>query len=48
MPWVGSGRWSEIPMNDVWIAALAKQYELPVLSRDAHFDQVKDLRRVSW
>ncbi len=37
-----------IPMNDVWIAALAKQYELPVLSRDAHFDQVKDLRRVSW
>jgi tRNA(fMet)-specific endonuclease VapC len=37
-----------IPMNDVWIAALAQQHELPILSRDAHFDQVKDLRRVSW
>ena len=37
-----------IPMNDVWIAALAQQHELPVLSRDAHFDQVKNLRRVSW
>jgi tRNA(fMet)-specific endonuclease VapC len=37
-----------IPMNDVWIAALAQQHELPILSRDAHFDQVKNLRRVSW
>jgi tRNA(fMet)-specific endonuclease VapC len=37
-----------IPENDVWIAALAAQHHLPVLSRDAHFDQVKSLRRVSW
>jgi tRNA(fMet)-specific endonuclease VapC len=37
-----------IPMNDIWIAALAQQHELPVLSRDLHFDQVLNLRRVSW
>jgi tRNA(fMet)-specific endonuclease VapC len=42
------GRGCMIPMNDVWIAALAQQHELPVLSRDTHFDQVKSLRRVSW
>jgi predicted nucleic acid-binding protein len=37
-----------IPINDVWIAALALQHELPVLSRDGHFDEVKRLRRISW
>ena len=37
-----------IPINDVWIASLAQQHKLPVLSRDEHFDQVKNLRRVSW
>jgi tRNA(fMet)-specific endonuclease VapC len=37
-----------IPINDVWIAALSQQHKLPVLSRDGHFDQVKNLRRVSW
>ena len=37
-----------IPMNDVWIASLALQHDLAVLSRDEHFDQVKRLRRVAW
>jgi tRNA(fMet)-specific endonuclease VapC len=37
-----------IPGNDVWIAALARQHALPVLSRDRHFDFVPGLRRVSW
>ena len=37
-----------IPMNDVWIAALAQQHKLPVLSRDGHFDHIKNLRRVFW
>jgi tRNA(fMet)-specific endonuclease VapC len=41
-------RGSLIPINDVWIAALALQHGLRVLSRDGHFDQVKNLRRVSW
>ena len=37
-----------LPANDVWIAALARQYELPVLSRDTHFDAVPGLTRLSW
>ena len=37
-----------IPANDAWIAALALQHRLPVLSRDHHFDVVPDLERKSW
>jgi tRNA(fMet)-specific endonuclease VapC len=41
-----SGR--PIPANDAWIAALALQHRLPVLSRDAHFDVVPNLDRRNW
>ena len=41
-----SGR--PIPANDAWIAALALQHRLPVLSRDEHFDVVSGLERESW
>jgi predicted nucleic acid-binding protein len=37
-----------IPANDAWIAALALQYRLPVLTRDVHFDVVPDLERNTW
>jgi tRNA(fMet)-specific endonuclease VapC len=37
-----------IPENDVWIAALARQHELPVVTRDEHFDQVPGLDRRAW
>jgi tRNA(fMet)-specific endonuclease VapC len=37
-----------IPSNDVWIAALCRKHGLPLLSRDAHFDRVKGLRRLAW
>lgn len=37
-----------IPANDAWVAALALQHRLPVLSRDRHFDVVPDLERKSW
>ena len=37
-----------IPANDAWIAALALQHRLPVLSRDKHFDAVPQLKRESW
>ncbi len=37
-----------IPANDAWIAALALQHRLPVLSRDGHFDAVPGLERKSW
>jgi tRNA(fMet)-specific endonuclease VapC len=37
-----------IPENDVWIAALARQHEEPVVSLDRHFDAVEGLTRVGW
>ena len=35
-----------IPTNDAWIAALARQHALPVLSNDTHFDVVAGIRRI--
>ena len=37
-----------IPANDAWIAALARQHQLPIVSRDTHFDSVKNIMRFSW
>lgn len=37
-----------IPINDVWIAALARQYGMTILSQDRHFDEVKNVRRSAW
>jgi len=37
-----------IPANDLWIAALCRQYSLPLLSRDRHFDFVPGLQRIDW
>jgi tRNA(fMet)-specific endonuclease VapC len=37
-----------IPTNDLWIAALCRQHDLPLLSRDRHFDVVSGIRRVDW
>ena len=37
-----------MPENDVWIAALARQHNLPIVSRDPTFDDVPDLRRYAW
>ena len=37
-----------IPENDLWIAALARQHALAVVSGDAHFDQVSGIRRKTW
>lgn len=37
-----------IPSNDLWIAALARQHRLPLMSQDAHFDAVASLKRIGW
>ena len=37
-----------IPPNDVWIAALARQHALAVLSNDSHFDVVHGVRRIAF
>jgi len=37
-----------IPYHDVWIAALALQHALPLVTRDAHFDRISGIRRIAW
>ncbi len=37
-----------IPENDIWIAAIASQHRLELLSRDVHFDEVGGLKRKTW
>lgn len=37
-----------IPSNDLWIAALARQHRLPLMSQDGHFDAVQHLQRIGW
>ena len=39
---------SPIPPNDVWIAALACQHALPLLSNDSHFDAVDRIQRIAF
>jgi tRNA(fMet)-specific endonuclease VapC len=37
-----------IPENDLWIAALARQESLEIVSRDPHFDRIEGVVRVDW
>ncbi len=37
-----------IPTNDVWISAVAIQHGFPIVTRDAHFDQVEGLATIAW
>jgi tRNA(fMet)-specific endonuclease VapC len=37
-----------IPDNDLWIAAMARQYGLPLATRDAHFSAVPRLTTLAW
>ena len=37
-----------VPANDLWIAALARQHGLPLLSRDQRFDFIPGLKRIAW
>lgn len=37
-----------IPENDIWIAAMAKQHGLTLVSRDNHFDEVEGLSLERW
>lgn len=32
-----------IPENDIWIAALAREYNLPIVTKDNHFTYIPDL-----
>lgn len=37
-----------IPENDIWIAALAKQYSLTLVTRDKHFNFIEGLALEAW
>ena len=37
-----------IPENDVWLAAIARQHDLPIVSRDAHLRRVKGITVIGW
>lgn len=37
-----------IPTNDVWIAAIALQYEFTLIARDKHFKEIKHLDLKEW
>jgi len=37
-----------IPENDIWISAIAIQYNLILVTSDGHFKEVNDLKIESW
>ena len=37
-----------IPPTDVWVAALARQHDLAVLTNDSHFDFVDQIKRIAF
>lgn len=37
-----------IPANDIWIAALALQHNLPIVTRDSHFEKISSLHLLRW
>lgn len=37
-----------IPENDIWIASLAIQYDLQLVSRDKHFNKIDGLITFKW
>ena len=37
-----------IPENDIWIAALAMQHALPLVTRDGHFREIDELTLIPW
>ena len=37
-----------IPDNDIWIAAIAMQHGLILVTRDSHFDEVESLQTEYW
>ena len=38
----------QLPYHDLWIGALALQHNIPIASRDGHFDKMPGVRRIGW
>jgi tRNA(fMet)-specific endonuclease VapC len=37
-----------LPENDIWITALARQYDLTLVTRDTHFEGIEGLNTTAW
>jgi tRNA(fMet)-specific endonuclease VapC len=37
-----------IPENDIWIAAIARQHDLTLTTRDTHFSEIENLKVTTW
>ncbi len=37
-----------LPENDIWIAALARQHDLTLVTRDTHFQQMEGVNITTW
>lgn len=37
-----------IPENDIWIAAIAIEHDLSLVTRDDHFKNIEELKRTEW
>ena len=37
-----------IPENDIWVAATCLEVGIPLLTRDGHFDYIRDLEVINW
>lgn len=37
-----------LPENDIWIALVAQQYDLTLITRDTHFHIIENLKIESW
>lgn len=42
------GKGVTIPENDIWIAAVALECDMPLATRDAHFQRVRGLTVIEW
>jgi tRNA(fMet)-specific endonuclease VapC len=36
------------PENDIWIAAIAQQYDLTLVTKDPHFNAIENLKIKAW
>jgi tRNA(fMet)-specific endonuclease VapC len=37
-----------LPENDIWIASVCLENNAPLLTRDAHFENIQDLQIINW
>jgi tRNA(fMet)-specific endonuclease VapC len=37
-----------LPENDIWIASIAKQHQLILVTRDTHFNEIENLQTNFW